>query len=45
MGGRDLVISKRFDEDGDGRLNTKEKARAVEAIANGFETNFVWNIE
>ena len=34
VGNRDLVISKLFDKDGDGRLNTGERKNAVEAIKN-----------
>ena len=32
VGGRDYVIAKQFDKDGDGRLNTNEKKAAFEAI-------------
>ena len=28
VGGRDLVLAKRFDKDGDGRLNTGERKAA-----------------
>ena len=45
VGGRDLVIAKHFDEDKDGRLNTAEKEKAMKALQNGFEDNFVWGIE
>ena len=34
VGNRDLVISKIFDKDGDGRLNTQERRNAEEAIKN-----------
>lgn len=34
MGGRDYVIAKIFDQDMDGRLNTSEKAKAMEAVKN-----------
>jgi hypothetical protein len=45
VGGRDLVIAKHFDKDGDGRLNTAEKQNAVQALKEGFESKFVWGIE
>ena len=32
VGGRDLVISKIFDKDGDGKLNTAERRNAENAI-------------
>ena len=32
VGGRDYVIAKQFDKDGDGRLNTNEKRAAMEAV-------------
>lgn len=32
VGGRDYVIAKQFDKDGDGRLNTNEKKNAMSAI-------------
>lgn len=37
VGNKDLVIAKHFDKDGDGRLNTGEKANAMKAIKEGFE--------
>ena len=37
VGNKDLVIAKHFDKDGDGRLNTGEKANAMKAIQEGFE--------
>lgn len=40
-----MVLAKHFDKDKDGRLNTAEKKDAVEALAQGFEKNFVWGIE
>jgi len=45
VGGRDYVIAKQFDKDGDGRLNTNEKKNAMSAIKSGYEANFVWNVE
>jgi len=45
VGGRDYVLSKRFDLDGDGKLNDTEKKNALEAIKNGVEREYVWNLE
>lgn len=45
VGGRDYVISKRFDEDKDGKLNENEKRNALNAIKNGVEKEYVWNLE
>ena len=45
VGGRDYVLSKRFDLDGDGKLNDIEKKNALEAIKNGVEREYVWNLE
>lgn len=40
-----MVLAKRFDKDGDGRLNTAEKKEAMKAIEEGYENRFVWGIE
>ena len=45
VGGRDFVIAKRFDVDGDGKLNEIEKKNAYEALANNIEDNYVWNVD
>ena len=45
VGGRDYVLSKRFDVDGDGKLKKKKKKNALEAIKNGVEREYVWNLE
>ena len=45
VGNRDYVLSKRFDIDGDGKLNPTEKKKALEAINNGIEKEYVWNLE
>ena len=45
VGGRDYVLGKRFDVDGDGKLNDIEKKNALEAIKNGVEREYVWNLE
>ena len=34
VGGRDFVISKIFDKDGDGKLNAEERKAADEAVRN-----------
>ena len=34
VGGRDFVISKLFDKDGDGKLNAQERKAADEAVRN-----------
>ena len=41
VGGKDLVLSKHFDRDQDGRLNTAEKTEATEAIQNGYADKFI----
>lgn len=45
VGGRDYVISKRFDVDKDGKLNEKERRNAYEAIKNNVEDQYIWNLE
>ena len=45
VGGRDYVIAKHFDKDGDGRLNTAEKQSAMKALEEGFENKFMWGLE
>ena len=45
VGNRDLVLSKLFDKDGDGRLNAAERKNADEAIRNGIDDKMVWNVE
>jgi Ca2+-binding EF-hand superfamily protein len=45
VGGRDLVMAKHFDKDGDGKLNEVERSNAMKALANGYEDNFIWGIE
>ena len=37
VGGRDYVLSKRYDVDGDGKLNEIERKNALEGIQNGVE--------
>ena len=45
VGGRDLVIAKRYDIDKDGKLNEQEKKNAYEGLANNVEENYVWNVD
>eukprot|EP00826_Nyctotherus_ovalis_P052133 TRINITY_DN6571_c0_g2_i1.p2 TRINITY_DN6571_c0_g2~~TRINITY_DN6571_c0_g2_i1.p2 ORF type:complete len:181 (-),score=56.75 TRINITY_DN6571_c0_g2_i1:1261-1803(-) len=42
---REYFISKQFDKDRDGRLNTAEKADAMRALSSEYEDGFVWNLE
>jgi len=37
VGGRDYVISKIHDKDGDGKLNAEERKAAIEAVQNVSE--------
>lgn len=45
VGNKDYVLSKRFDIDKDGRLNETEKNNALNAIKNGVENEYMWNLE
>ena len=45
VSGKDYCIAKRFDLDQDGKLNTEEKAKALAAINEGIEAQFVWGCE
>lgn len=45
VGQLDLFIANRFDEDGDGRLNERERANAIEAVRNGYLDQFVLGME
>ena len=45
VGNVDLVLSKRFDVDKDGKLNEKEKKEAYEGIAKGVENEYIWNVD
>jgi hypothetical protein len=42
---KDLFLGKHFDRDNDGRLDTTEKAEAIKAIKEGFESRFLWGLE
>ena len=37
VGGKDMVISKYFDLDKDGKLNATERTNAMKALKEGFE--------
>jgi hypothetical protein len=39
VGGRDYVISKIFDKDGDGKLNTSERQAADQAVRDVSQLN------
>ena len=43
VGGRDFVISKIFDKDGDGKLNAEERKAADDAVRN--VSNSKWLIK
>ena len=45
VGPREYVIAKRFDEDKDGKLNEQERKNAIQALKNGVEDEYKWNIE
>lgn len=45
VGGKDYVLAKRYDIDGDGKLNEQEKAAAYEGIKQGIEENYAWNLD
>lgn len=45
VGGRDYVVARRFDEGFKNYLTVDERQRAIDAVKNGFEEKFVWNIE
>ena len=44
VGGRDMVIAKLYDKDGDGKLNEVERKEALDGIKRGVEGNYVWNV-
>ena len=45
VGNVDLVLSKRFDVDNDGKLNDKEKKAAYDGISKGVENEYIWNVD
>ena len=45
VGNVDLVLSKRFDVDNDGKLNEKEKKAAYDGISKGVENEYIWNVD
>lgn len=45
VGGRDYVIGRRFDEGMKNYLTADERKKAIEAVKNGYEDKFVWNVE
>jgi hypothetical protein len=42
---REYFLAKCFDLDRDNHLSNKERSNAMQAIANGYEDQFVWNLE
>jgi len=42
---QDYFLAKQFDLDKDGKLNETERRNALEALKNGYENNFKWNLE
>lgn len=36
VGNRDYLVAKHFDEDRDGRLNTRERKKCMEALSKGW---------
>ena len=45
VNGKDYYLSKLFDVDKDGKLNSREKANALEAINLGYDDKLVWGCE
>ena len=39
------MVAKLFDVDKDGKLNAAEKQNALNALKNGFENKYIWNID
>ena len=42
---RDYFLSKQFDQDMDGRLNSTERKNALSALRGSYENLFKWNLE
>ena len=45
VGGKDFVLSKLYDIDGDGKLNETERKNALEGIKKGIENKYLWNLD
>ena len=45
VGSQDLFLAKRFDKDGEGRLNSAERRAAEQALKEGVTKQFVWGVE
>ena len=45
VGGRDYVVARRFDEGFKNYLTEEERAKVKQALKDGYESNFVWNVE
>ena len=45
VSGRDYVLARKFDKGLKNYLTKEERHTAIEAIHNGFEDKFVWNVD
>ena len=45
VGGKDFVIGKRFDRENKNYLTTTERMEAIKAVKDGYEKEFVWNVD
>jgi hypothetical protein len=45
VSGKDYYLGKRFDVDGDGRLNSRERAAALTALQAGLDNSLVWGCD
>ena len=45
ISGMEYVIARKFDHNADGKLDKDERKKAIEALHNGFENQFVWGLE
>ena len=39
------LFNSYFDYDKDGKLNEKERQKAMKALEEGFENKFIWGVE
>eukprot|EP00826_Nyctotherus_ovalis_P002582 TRINITY_DN10520_c0_g3_i1.p1 TRINITY_DN10520_c0_g3~~TRINITY_DN10520_c0_g3_i1.p1 ORF type:complete len:133 (-),score=41.61 TRINITY_DN10520_c0_g3_i1:121-519(-) len=42
---REYVVGRRFDKNGDGRLEAGERKEALRALEEGYEESFVWGLD
>lgn len=45
VGGRDYVVARRFDEGFKNYLTPDERQKAIDAVKDGYEEKFIWNVE